>query len=180
MRKLLGLAGASVCVLAFAAQPWPQEPEKVVGIRLGAPLAESGYQECSGVPSNEPCLARQTGGMSQLHRTGLRATITVLEFEGVVGAITMTLPRGEFEEFTQTLIERYGNPHHDTPSQVQNRVGAVFSNRQLRWEGARIRIMMSERHSDLDTSVAQFFDKATSARLVNKNRERAKSDASKL
>lgn len=171
------LTAATICANA---QTWPLEPEKVVGIRLGVPLSESGYPECSGTPSNEPCLERRGPSLSRLHRTGLQATVNVFEYEGVVGGITMTMPHTQFEEFVRTMIERYGGPQEDKLSQVQNRLGAIFSNRQLRWSGVKISITMNERYSDLDTSVVHFFDKSVAASLARKNRERAKSEVSKL
>ena len=176
---------ARVCLLALAVvghahAQWTQEPEKVVGIRLGAPLAASDMAECSGTPSNAPCLDRRADGWSRVLRTGLRATIDVFELEGVVGNVTMTMPHGQFEEMRQTLIERYGAPHRDIPGQVQNRVGAIFSNRLLLWKGPNVSIALHERHKDVDTSAALFTHNASTARLLNQDRERAKANASKL
>jgi hypothetical protein len=171
---LVVIGGA--CGAAAAQQAW-REPAAVLGIPLGAPFAEAGFEDCSGVPATPPCVDadKSTDRLKTLVRLpdlGLVAgyRLQVLLHEGLVSAIVLTARHGDYERLRAVLVERYGEPTLRKTERVQSRMGAVFPSEQLLWVGKRVRIMAREHHDTLDQSAVMFSDVATSGRVRDARR----------
>lgn len=171
------------------AQQWRNEPESIMGIKLGAPLTESAMARCSSPDAkpSEPCLEKQ-GGLSEAPARFLisRQAFAYADFHviidatGVVSQLMVLLPQRNFNEFSAVLVERYGSPTRATTEQLQNRLGAAFSSRKMEWIGRRVRIMAMERGNTLDRSVVSIQDIVSVDREMQQDRDKVKDAASKL
>ncbi|QTS84937.1 hypothetical protein JLK41_16610 [Ectopseudomonas khazarica] len=157
---------------------WPQEPRSVIGIKLGVPAADSKLPACiEPSASNGYALPKATCLYSDdslgvqridgLPWKTLRITGNVFLFEGKVKSIHFDIHHGDFPEFSQMLIERYGKPMKIIGGAVQTYGGAELPAKTMEWHGEKTLITAYERYNKIDRSLIVFSD----AGMLNKSIE---------
>jgi hypothetical protein len=154
---------------AFA---WTQEPEAVLGIKLGVP---QDTPNCVGDRFNSPvvCLERKSDGSAHIGAFPFRyATGTVYFHDNRVADIRFWM--------RQEAFGRYGQPTAVSQGVVSNIAGASLSSETLTWAGRRMTITAIERFLRVDESMVIFSDNAISAIKAESRRDSQRSGASKL
>lgn len=150
--------------LPCVAATWAQEPESVLGIKLGAPLFES-ISSCPKTWEGQPfCVRAQTelnGELwSGLHNlpdlNGLSYLASAVEIDGVVGSVELSCESREFERWLGLLGQRYGEPHSVESRDVKSLAGRAFSSRSVAWVGTGMHIVATERAGRLDKCSVTF------------------------
>lgn len=188
MRKFMGPALA-LCVTAAAAQQWAKEPTTVMGVTMGAPLAESGVPECekSGggyapYGSGPFCyrIDKYSPDYLELSNTPIMAAGSATLSAGRVAMITLRVSRDRFEEMLVLLNERYGKPTSTATEQVKTRAGAQFNSRDVNWRGRTVSILATEMCGKITESCVLFSHDALLKEKSETRNEAVRKDASKL
>lgn len=168
---------------------WMQEPDAVLGVKLGRPIGESGLPDCpnSGRPT-EICLWTNTYPAivqrppdRYINGHPLSRTAVTYELDGdVVTKMLFKLPHFAADEMRDVLVTRYGPPTDDRDEPVQNGAGATFPNRTMSWTGKRITIIFAERFGTVNDSIVIITDNASFAKASEAKRDKAQGAASKL
>jgi hypothetical protein len=159
---------------------WAQEPEAVLGIKLGAP---QGAPNCVGDRFNSPvvCLERKSDGSAHIGAFPFRyATGTVYFHDNRVADIRFWMRQEAFGQMKGVLIERYGQPTAVSQGVVSNIAGASLSSETLTWAGRRMTITAIERFLRVDESMVIFSDNAISSLKAESRRDSQRTGASKL
>lgn len=189
--KFLFIAAALVLPIAAQAQSWKQEPESVLGIALGKPLANEAIPSCGGVQTQEepgPVQACATqkpqfgDGPIMLGGIPIEAFTSgaVVREIGVVSQIGLMGSNDRYEEVKQILVERYGKPTKVGKLTLQNKVGASFTSEQLSWRGKTVSLVLDQRAGTVGEFAAVFTHLPTAAKTGGAAESKAKRDAQKL
>lgn len=168
---------------------WSKEPDSVLGVKLGLPLAESNLPECAfNLPPDGPICLKQVGGghpstPAKFYLFGTPFSYAsfpvTLTDDGRVYSVSVELSRDNFDDFAGALVARYGPPTNQFITKAQNSFGASLSGRLMAWTGKRVNINAIERISS-DRSVVTFTDRAIEAAQTKSRLESSKSAAGKL
>lgn len=190
MRVVL-VAVALICHLSAQAQTWRQEPDAVLGIALGQPLANDAIKPCGGVQVQEEA-GQIAACASHTPRFGdgpiLLGGIPIAAFKagavvregGVVSIVELGGSNDRYDEAKQVLTERYGKPTKVGKTTVQNRAGASFQSEQLTWRGKRVLLVLDQRAGNVGDFVATFMHLETAAKTGAATEGKAKREAQKL
>jgi hypothetical protein len=74
--------------------------------------------------------------------------------DGRVGEFRVTFPTASADEVVTALTEKYGAPSSDRQFETQNRLGARFVGRTVRWRSTGGEITVERRSVDVDTGLA--------------------------
>jgi hypothetical protein len=89
---------------------------------------------------------------------------------------SLTFDSESFKDLSAVMVERFGKPDKDEPSVVQNRAGATFENRELRWHRGDANLSIKMRAGKVDQG-SMFF---VSRKYINEQaEERAKDTKSR-
>lgn len=190
-RNLIRLAGACAVFAAVSAHAqWAREPDAVLGVRLGQPLAVQTLPPCPAKAYESPvtCLTTQASPLPGYppmrsiggHPFGYVSMSLKVDDSGMVNEIQAGMDQARFAEFKTVLIERYGQPTSTQHTTVQNGLGATFDAQILQWIGSRMSIIAMERPAQVNQSVVTFSDNAYLLQRTGAAQGRVKSDASKL
>lgn len=167
---------------------WQLEPDRVLGVKLGALLSESALPDCpeKSYESTELCLQTfDPYGLGKQYAIGghpfpyMAANIRIND-EGNVRGLVLRLKQSRFNEFVDALKSRYGDPQTIDHSDVQNGAGAVFSSQTVKWIGRKITITAVERFMRADDSVVIVNDNAVAKMESEKAKAKESAAASKL
>lgn len=173
-----------------AGKEWPQEPDAVLGIKLGHPVAESQLPTCIEPSASNGytfpsalCLypdrynkgIRETGGLPWRN---LRIRGDVFLFEGKVKSIHFDVAHGDFKEFSQMLVSKYGKPMQMKNGTVKSYGGAELSSASLEWVGENALISAYERYDKVDRSLVVFNDSKLMSASAESNSKKVKDGAS--
>jgi hypothetical protein len=109
---------------------WPQEPEDFKGLKFGMSVDEVrkimpfGQYACSSLPTVYLC------------RFPVDPFVFWLSFEnGKLANIAGDFDPNEFDSLEEVFVSKYGKPRSAENSSIQNRMGALFQQRELTWSG---------------------------------------------
>jgi hypothetical protein len=150
---LLALAvGAVAAAAQMSAVPWPQEPETVLGIKLGQPLKASmkicprifdalGNYLSEWPTVKYPCFDDVDSPLGLVvHNIAGFTSVTVALVDGKVRAISASFLGTDADTIESALVEKFGTPHFSTTAEVRNLAGATRTNRGLSWIGHEVGI----------------------------------------
>lgn len=125
--------------------------------------------------------ARTTCAASGIRYGPAVSTITVTLLDDKVAAITVHFDEGHFPSVVEALTVRYGDPMYDNTSSVQNRMGASFDVRNVRWENAKDeRLSARQRGDSIDKSFVYVVNQAAVDVLKQLDAEEARINAGDL
>jgi len=151
---------------------WTQEPTSVIGIKLGAPLSESGIPTCpkyvsgSWTPPKDVCVDEDGYSPDKYRKVeglpwpDIAMTGSVFLLDGKVQSLYLDLRHDDYQRFKEILISRYGPPTETEASPVTSMGGAVVDAETLSWSGKATTIVLVERAGRIDRSVVSFNDNA--------------------
>lgn len=173
-----------------APRVWTQEPETVLGVKLGRPLEASALPACpeqmlsaTGVclrttppyfPGDHPRYSLGGHGIPHV------AVNVYLDEAGAVHRITFWTQQIYFADVLGILVSRYGAPSTQDAFDVKTRAGASFASSRSFWQGKRLSILAEERFDKIDESLISFSDNAATEREAAKRAEKNRSAAAKL
>lgn len=172
-----------------AAAIWESEPDTVLGISIGAPLAESGLPECAGASINVSgplCVEKQPEPIGlqlprQVSGDGIKyASTSVRVVDGTLVSLSLDFKQFKFNDFVDMFVGKYGPPTADYSETVENRSGASFASRHLSWNGKHMTIQLIERFGKVDDSHAIFSDNAAVLKAKAARQDKARAEGSKL
>lgn len=186
-------AAAAVAHAQPAKKPprWSQEPTTVMGITLGAELAESSIADCGPSFISAPagkmsfCVKSQTSDGSV---TDIRSLPTppfhrglILREGETVSTVAIFAPTTEYISARAVLIEKYGIPTQRTTTTWKNLAGASLESERLVWTGAHVELTLNERGNKGTESEAVFFHRPTASKAIpNGSNEKTKKSAANL
>lgn len=154
MKAAITAAALAALACSTFAQDWPQEPDRAMGVMLGAEVAAAA-PVCSGDVSRTICIAgpgpvpsidakyRQVNGAPDL---GVPIWGTsVLLHDGRVRAFVFTAHERNWPALRSLLVERYGKPHRTELRRLSTTGGGVFDSEVLLWRGKRTEIEAHQR-----------------------------------
>ena len=153
----------SLAVVASSAQDrtatWSQEPDSFRGLKFGSSEAEEkhnfgGVGRCIDVPGElriGEVGPRGCGTQFTIGDTSVNGFLRLANDKFVQGMFKFDSK--EFEKVRDTFIERYGRPQVTSNSEVKNRMGATFTNQQLRWHGQLVQITLAKYTDQLTESM---------------------------
>jgi hypothetical protein len=97
-----------------------------------------------------------------------------------VARIRVQFGMTQFGPVVVALTEKYGAPSSDVVDEVQNRMGAKFRNRIVKWDRPDGLIRARERGPDIDTSDVTMETKEYAAATAAESTEKAKASAKAL
>ena len=144
--------------------------------RLGASVAEfqAAFPDFECKPSG-PCVfdrerhcVRKTAGpidgaACQTRNTwaGVNVVRVFASFEtGVLKRVLITFRPSDLDQIVLAARERWGAPVSDETSEIQNRMGARFTNRELRWERGGVSLMVRRYGRQVDEGSAFIVSRA--------------------
>lgn len=71
-------------------------------------------------------------------------------------SIVIRLPEKMFKEVADAYLDKLGKPEMDKVSEIQNRFGAKFENRNLIWSNAVSDLYLEQRSGQIDSTVVVF------------------------
>jgi hypothetical protein len=71
-------------------------------------------------------------------------------------SVYLTFSSDRFRDLSAAMIERFGKPNTDEPSVIQNRMGASFENRRLRWDKGDAGLSITQRAGKIDEGAVSF------------------------
>lgn len=193
MKKLFFATCVALSIGAYA-QTWTREPDTILGIKLGVPVASLALPTCpprkglfpDPLPT-ELCILpyeySSENKYSYLFGTpdlGLSYTATLFLFENEVLGLLLRLDQSKFEMMKAILIERYGKPTKIETLEVTTGAGAKFSSQEVIWEGKKINITAIEREVDFDKSSVKFTDQLLAGKVNAVNESKKKGAALKF
>jgi hypothetical protein len=183
---LLVIASSAATAQNLAGE-WTKEPDTVLGVRVGQPLAASRLPDCpeKAYESLSLCLitARPYGALRLSiggHPFSYAAISVIVDDSGVVSRLQAWMKSERFGEFREVLIARYGSPTKQAIGEAKNLAGASFKNERMEWIGRRLTITAIERFEKVDESMVIFSDNAAAERSAAERKKKSKDDASKL
>lgn len=193
MRSLLSIIYL-VGFCSIAAAQWPMEPRVVMGIPIGAPLAEAGLPQCPPMPDrgfyDQPpdrlCVLPnryfpgRTADIFGAPNLGFTYQASVSLQNGRIKALTLVTKQDQFGKAIAVLTERYGQPSSVDVGEVVTRMGARLSNRTVSWKGTATSLTAIERVGRIDESYIQFSDNALLNEAASTDADKNKAAASKL
>jgi hypothetical protein len=165
---------------------WAQEPTAYRGVPFGAPMVEAreklrfGAKQCKPaygqlsklIPGTTSCYLH---GSLEVGRVRVSETLTFAHDR--LAGVAMHFEANDFDSMKAVFLEKYGPPTSETKTPVSNKMGAVFQNEELEWQGPSIRISMTRFVNTLDNSMASLdtveFDEEY-LRRAKEEREKAK------
>lgn len=180
--------------LAIAAKPtWQSEPSTVFGIALGEPISskipdcapvdyrnyrphESFCKETSPYPTNDVVLVE----FKKIPMGNILSTITAFTYEGIVGSLHASAPHGNYSQFREALIEKYGQPTKILKETVRTNAGVDWPSEVLRWTGINVSIELHERMERVTVTTMVVSHTPTLKSHDNYRKNAAKSAASEL
>jgi hypothetical protein len=191
MRKQFALPIAALLIATSSQAQWSQEPEKVLGVRLGAAVPDAApYCPATGSAQNT-CLVRPDARMPPSLRIitrvrgtpdiGIRHAVpTVRYVNDRVHSLTIDTDHAEWKALKALLIERYGPPSETEQRQVVAGSGAMLGSETLTWTGTKVSIFAWERSGRVDQSSAMFVHNQLALELERQKREATRAGAGRL
>lgn len=183
-------AVVSAASLTAQAAGWSQEPESVLGVRLGAPMTDIGIAPCqrSAVPIATGPVCLRLGHpyidrlvtLEGLPGLGFDYSASISVFEGSAQAVMLQGKQSQWHSLKALLTEKYGSPSTATVETVKTGSGAVLTSERLVWNGAAVDIVAHERANRIDTSYAVFTHLPTQARAAAAKQRTTRDAAGKL
>lgn len=171
-------------------KPWQQEPEAVLGVKLGQPLDSSALPRCpeKSYEATAPCLVtasvKSADGRPIYSVAGHPFTYAAVSIKidgtGVVSRLQTWMKHERFAEFKHALVARYGPPTTQTNEMIQSVAGATYPNQTSKWVGQNVTIIAMERFEKIDESMVIFSHNAAAERDRVEREIRTKGAASKL
>lgn len=128
------------------------------GYKMGDPLPSKLSSECfanKDLPGMQSCsdntLPRLSGGMRDLQGIPVKY-LSYTFFDGRFAGFMINLPSDRFSEMRRLLIARYGAPHDEENSSVQNRAGATFDQIVSIWKTPHGSMSLRKRTSNVTES----------------------------
>lgn len=198
MKTSSALAAALLWPLVAGAQgAWPQQPDAVMGIRLGAPLEGAGIQPCDAsnefrgrISTTALCFQpRAAQGRSDrtfftVHNSpdlGAGSQEVVLDVAfGDVAGILLTGSTIRFDKMVAVLEARYGPATETKAGTARNPAGGQFATETKRWRGDRVTIEATSPFGRADQFTVYWSHLATQARRDAQSAIESKSSAGKL
>ncbi|NIF82789.1 hypothetical protein F3J24_04610 [Comamonas sp. Tr-654] len=188
---------ALVCAPAFAQKAkktkgWAQEPDTVLGIKLGVPVASLALAECKSYSSTPPegaqCVVKHEYGyrpdkvlnLIGMPDIGVHYATEIMVFDGFAKTLTLNLEHKDYPKIKDILIERYGKPQEQLKSDVTTGAGAVLSSESLMWKGKKMNLIVVERALSADKTAVFFTDLAVQAADLASRDKKSKDAASKF
>ena len=181
---------------------WSKEPSTVLGVKIGAALADQEIPPCPKISVRSPtsrtnemvyddnhkelCWKDSLGywGLWGLENTpslgfGYVANMRLDDGGLVVSGLTIRTPIENYGKLKALLIERYGRPTEIGRQRYSNGFGAITSGEILVWRGRDIRLQVEEVGND-QHSQAWFSSQTLAARKAQQDAQSAKAKAGNL
>jgi len=187
------LAALAVCLQVGQAHSadWPQEPNAVLGVSLGAPLLDTQLEYC---PESWPraatgraCLDRLIGRYTSTYRLlrdppnlGFYYEATINLHEGLIESVALRTKRSNFAALVDVLVTRYGPPHTRTQLPFKNSLGQQVEGTLNQWNGAAVSISAFEAITRADESEVVFMHQATATKKQAKQQKATSEAAGRL
>ena len=145
----------AIALLSGNAAAW-NEPDTVRGVPWGASISETTeILSRSDVPGEKPDCWGKQGPCFVRTRIGPAPVSFQFGFHNdrFVYAFISFKPT-DFAALRVAFVERYGAPTSRDERQLQNRMGATFTNEILTWNGEKVRIRLNRYGSKLDSGNA--------------------------
>lgn len=174
MTLLLRLAAsaATVCGLfsissEAPAQAWAKEPATVFGVKLGAPLRDSGIAGCGDNYWEARVFCYRDDRVAVAVGSTLRQTIsppalplpyvvTLSLHDEHVASLNLDFDSADFDAMVAILSERYGPAADIRRSTVTTATGATFERRIAVWLGPTVGLSVDERAGSVLRASASF------------------------
>jgi hypothetical protein len=157
-----------VAMVAFTGSIRAQEALTFKGFNLGADRASflaafpkpsmacsestcfwSGATACRGHDYQECRKALSYGGVMPL-------SVMARFSEDKLVSVYLKFSSDRFPDLSAAMVERFGQPDKDEPSVIQNRMGATFDNRELRWMRGDAGLSIKQRAGKIDEGSVSF------------------------
>ncbi len=129
------------------------------GYKMGDPLPPKLASDCltsNDLPGMQSCqdrsLPRLSGGMVDLQGLPVRY-LSYQFFDGRFAGFLINLPADKFSEMRRLLVARYGDPHAETPSSIQNQAGATFDQVVTIWNTPHGAMRLTKRSGKVTDSL---------------------------
>ena len=192
MKVKLSLSLVFICMAAAAHAakkgaevPWSQEPTSFIGINLEEKLTYQ-LKQCPAdysVP-DEICYQRPFQGYYPLFAVpslGLHGyTAGVLTHDSQIREITLDTKADDYEAVKSMFIQKYGKPTLQKTEAVKTKVGAIFQNEKLYWDGRKVSIILKKYSDTIEKSSVSVINKAVATKAVEAQRSKLTENASQL
>ena len=152
-------------VSASVVSAW-EEPTDFRGIPWGAKPDE--------VKQKLPALSCKKECHGYLMIGEIRAFTMILFDSGGMDAVSLSFPTERFSTMKDIFMARYGQPNHRNNEIIHNRLGAMFTNETLSWDGARVKIRLEQYGSRLTHSSAIFMTREHMRASDEQSRQKVK------
>ncbi|WP_162831463.1 hypothetical protein [Paraburkholderia caffeinilytica] len=167
---------------------WDKEPASFLGFEFGKPLPSdlvtcpSSLRDLALNFTHTPCLQVDEPIVKLWLAPELGFPYTNFEYlhDGNVASVTLQTSVDNYDALKSLLTTRYGPPTRTSTTVVKTMAGGEFSSEQCRWTGARISILLDQRHEKVDQSQVFVEDTALMRAVMDQAHAKQNEAASKL
>lgn len=174
-----------VALLLFTAPAAAQEPLTFKGFELGADKeAFLAALPPASICREDRCTwtaERCSGWEKQCSYGGVVPELIGATFkDGKLATVIVFMPSSKFDELASAMRERFGKPARDEESTIQNRMGASFDNRKLRWIRSGVWLDLTKRAGKIDRCTVFLTSEQHAMEAAEKRKADAKARAKDL
>lgn len=107
-------------------------------------------------------------------------TLMLTFLDNKLSRISFDFPSKQFPIMVAAFLEKYGKPSQKKETPVQTKMGALYTNEELNWEGANILIVLSKYSSKITEGAATFGTKEWNKYLLERAKQKSRKAASDL
>lgn len=142
-------AGMMLIAAVIGAQQWTKEPESFRGVKFGIPFGDAikhgKLSSCFSMKDADPSgstLGERICSGARIDLGSTKAITTYLDYKGKFVEVEVTCPSESYDALKALFVERYGPPTKSANEQIQNRMGAIFTDESLLWSGNKVTIAL--------------------------------------